>query len=113
MAEGKKDPQDPTPDDTRVNEKLAAQDKAAGGSPVVLARDVNSLNPEPGDDVGEKQVQERIDKENEHGLRGIKVDSTPNENYTVAGNDLPTPETDDSLRQQVRDERVIDGPLPG
>lgn len=42
------------------------------------------------------QVQEAVDKETEQGFRGVKIDPTPNENYTVAGvtSGAPTPETD-------------------
>lgn len=41
-------------------------------------------------------VQAKIDKENAQGFRGVEVDPTPNENYTVAGvtKGAPTPETD-------------------
>ena len=38
-----------------------------------------------------------LEKGTEVGFLGIKADPTPNENYTVAGNDLPTPETDPDL----------------
>ncbi len=40
-------------------------------------------------------LQSTADAENAIGLRGIKVDPTPNENYTVAGVTAgkPTPET--------------------
>lgn len=33
----------------------------------------------------EEQVQDVVDKETEQGFRGVEVDQTPNENYTVAG----------------------------
>ena len=33
----------------------------------------------------EQQVQQVVDKETERGFRGVEVDETPNENYTVAG----------------------------
>jgi hypothetical protein len=41
-------------------------------------------------------VQEIIDKETEQGFRGVKIDPTPNEAYTVGGvlSGAPTPETD-------------------
>lgn len=40
------------------------------------------------------------------GYRGIEVDPTPNENYTVAGvtSGAPTPETDVDLAKDVRSE---------
>lgn len=49
----------------------------------------------PGTDVGQEEVQERMDEETEQGFRGTKADPTPNENYTVAGviAGKPTPET--------------------
>lgn len=45
----------------------------------------------------EAAVQEQVDTETEQGFRGVKVDPTPNENYTVAGvtSGAPVPETDD------------------
>lgn len=47
-------------------------------------------------DAGAGQVQHKLDKWNEQGFRGVEVDPTPNENYTVAGvtSGAPTPETD-------------------
>lgn len=49
------------------------------------------------DKAPEKEVQEVIDKEVEQGFRGVEVDETPNENYTVSGvtSGKPTPETKD------------------
>lgn len=43
-----------------------------------------------------ERVQEQVDREEEQGFRGVKVDPTPNEHYTVAGviAGKPTPETD-------------------
>jgi hypothetical protein len=45
-------------------------------------------------------------KETARGFRGIEVDPTPNENYTVAGvtSKAPTPETDAGLAADVRKE---------
>lgn len=78
------------------------------------AADVNTLTPEAGEDVGESQVQEVIDAEQEAGFRGIKMDPTPNENYAASNsapqNDLPTPETDQDLRREARTARRLDGP---
>ena len=49
-------------------------------------------------------IQARVDQENKQGFRGIEVDSTPNENYTLAGvvKDAPTPETDVETAHKVR-----------
>ena len=101
-------------DESAVLDKLDQQDEAAGGPVVVSAADIDSLVPEPGPDVGEKSVQARIDKETEAGLRGIETDPTPNSNYTVEGvvSGAPTPETDPSLRDDIRAARRIDGPAP-
>jgi hypothetical protein len=45
-----------------------------------------------------------LNKEQEQGFRGVEVDPTPNENYTIAGvtNGAPTPETDAELAKDVR-----------
>lgn len=45
---------------------------------------------------GADEVQEKVDDETTRGFRGVEVDGTPNENYTVAGvtSGAPTPETD-------------------
>lgn len=53
----------------------------------------------------EAQAQAAADKETEQGFRGAKVDPTPNENYTLAGQNAgkPTPETDDTLAAQARE----------
>ena len=44
----------------------------------------------------------------ELGLRGLEVDPTPNENYTVAGvlAGAPTPETDEASAETARKARV-------
>lgn len=66
-------------------------------------------------DVAEK-VQENVDTETEQGFRGVEVDSTPNENYTVAGvtKGAPTPETDaDAADQVAAHARDIAGPGNG
>lgn len=46
----------------------------------------------------EAQAQAQADVETEQGFRGVKVDPTPNENYTVSGvtSGAPTPETDEA-----------------
>lgn len=49
-------------------------------------------------DGGAAEVQATVDKLEDQGFIGVKVDPTPNVNYTVYGvtHGLPTPETDDS-----------------
>lgn len=58
----------------------------------------------PAETAAAAQVQADMDKETEQGFRGIEVDPTPNENYTVAGvtAGLPTPETDPDHAEAVR-----------
>lgn len=48
--------------------------------------------------------QEVIDRETAQGFRGVEVDPTPNENYTLAGvtSGKPTPETDDDAAEKAR-----------
>jgi hypothetical protein len=55
-------------------------------------------------DTSTREVQERADRETEQGFRGVEVDPTPNEAYTVAGvtKSAPTPETDDEAAEQAR-----------
>lgn len=50
---------------------------------------------QPTDAVTE-EVAKKVDRETEQGFRGVEVDATPNEHYTVAGVTAgqPTPETD-------------------
>ena len=57
--------------------------------------------------AAQEQVQAVADKETEQGFRGIEVDPTPNENYTVAGvtSGKPTPETDDDAAEEARKAR--------
>ena len=52
------------------------------------------------------EIQSTVDKETGQGFRGVEVDPTPNENYTVAGVTAgkPTPETDAGLAKDVRQE---------
>lgn len=52
----------------------------------------------------EKAVQQNMDRETEQGFRGVEVDPTPNENYTLPGQNAgkPTPETDDKAAEKAR-----------
>lgn len=52
------------------------------------------------------EIQSTVDKETAQGFRGTEVDSTPNENYTVAGvtKGLPTPETDAGAAKASRED---------
>lgn len=57
-----------------------------------------------------------IDKETEQGFRGVEVDSTPNEAYTLAGvtSGMPTPETDPEQAEQVRkDQKDVEAKANG
>ena len=61
-------------------------------------------NPEKVADQAVSEVQKTVDAENDKGYRGVTVDPTPRENYTVAGvtAGLPTPETDEKLAAEAR-----------
>jgi hypothetical protein len=50
------------------------------------------------------KVADNIAKETDQGFRGVEVDPTPNENYTVTGvtSGAPTPETDDDAAEDAR-----------
>lgn len=54
----------------------------------------------------QSEMQKTFDQEQAQGFRGVEVDSTPNENYTVAGvvAGSPTPETDAKSAAKVRKE---------
>lgn len=60
-----------------------------------------------GDDAGQAEVQQRVDRENAQGFVGVETDPTPNEHYAVQGvtSGKPTPEThpfDDVAREARR-----------
>jgi hypothetical protein len=59
---------------------------------------------EAADSATAEQVQAKVDEETEQGFRGVEVDPTPNENYTVAGvtSGAPTPETDKGAAEDAR-----------
>lgn len=54
-------------------------------------------------DKAASQVQKAVDKETEQGFRGLEVDPTPNENYTLAGQNAgkPTPESDQKAAEKA------------
>lgn len=55
-------------------------------------------------DQSTAEVQQRVDEDEARGFRGLEVDPTPNENYTIAGvtSGAPTPETDDDAAEAAR-----------
>ena len=61
-------------------------------------------DPEGVAEADNAQVQEKVDEETEKGYRGSVPDPTPNENYTLAGQNAgkPTPETDEDAREEAR-----------
>jgi len=67
--------------------------KGTGGD-ALSNRPVEEGGLKKGGELGGKQVQEKMDEEQEKGYRGFVPDPTPNENYTVAGvtSGAPTPE---------------------
>ena len=54
-------------------------------------------------DHGQDEAQATVDKEEEQGFRGVKVDPTPDSHYTVAGVTAgkSTPETDDKAADKA------------
>jgi len=56
-------------------------------------------------DGGAAEVQANVDKENERGFAGERVDPTPRDNYTLSGvtSGKPTPETDEGAAKAARD----------
>lgn len=61
-----------------------------------------------GKQTPESRVQEQQDKDDEQGFRGVKVDPTPNEAYTVAGvtAGAATPETDAKAAKAAADRQA-------
>lgn len=59
-------------------------------------------------DSSTAEVQKQVDEDEARGFRGVEVDPTPNENYTVAGvtKGAPTPETDDEAADRARKAQV-------
>ncbi len=55
-------------------------------------------------DTSAAEVQAKADEDQARGFRGVEVDPTPNENYTIAGvtSGAPTPETDDDAAETAR-----------
>jgi hypothetical protein len=55
-------------------------------------------------DTSTAEVQAKADEDAARGFRGVEVDPTPNENYSVAGvtSGAPTPETDDDAADEAR-----------
>ncbi|GAA2566289.1 hypothetical protein GCM10010435_44320 [Winogradskya consettensis] len=55
-------------------------------------------------DTSTAETQHQVDDDHTRGFRGVEVDPTPNENYSVAGvtTGLPTPETDDDQADVAR-----------
>jgi hypothetical protein len=61
--------------------------------------ELSQIDPKAVPEVAKKanaKVQTVFDQESAQGFRGVEVDKTPNENYTVQGvlAGAPTPETD-------------------
>lgn len=60
---------------------------------------------ERSDSAVSEQVADNLRQETKQGFRGMEVDPTPNENYTLAGQNagLPTPETDSEAAAKARE----------
>lgn len=61
-------------------------------------------NPQAGVGDALAQVDEVVNDEIDKGYRGVEIDPTPNEHYTVPGvlAGKPTPETDEGLAEEAR-----------
>lgn len=59
---------------------------------------------EQADSAVSEQVNEAVKVETDQGFRGVEVDPTPNENYTLAGQNAgaPVPETDEEAAEAAR-----------
>jgi hypothetical protein len=59
-------------------------------------------------DKSTAEAQAKVDEDQARGFRGVEVDPTPNENYTIAGvtSGAPTPETDDNAAETARKAQV-------
>lgn len=77
---------------------MAEQKKAAPEK--VSAQSASNDAAQTGGDAAQDaaEVQANVDVETEQGFRGVEVDPTPNEAYTLAGQNAgaPTPETDEA-----------------
>lgn len=58
-------------------------------------------------DKAKAEVEKQLNAELAQGFRGLEVDPTPNEHYTVGGvlAGKPTPESDPEHAKKVRDSR--------
>lgn len=87
-------------------EANAASNVAAAPQPVLAEK-----NPSPGLDVGQEEVQAKVDLHTEKGYIGQAPDPTPNENYSMeTPSSAPTPETDPALKAQA-DAAIAGNPL--
>lgn len=78
--------------------------KPAAGEQDADAVAAAKADAEAADSETAAQAQQAMDVETEQGFRGVEVDPTPNENYTVAGvtSGAPTPETDADAAEEAR-----------
>ncbi len=62
-----------------------------------------------GGELGGKEVQAKMDKEQEQGFRGFVPDSTPNQNYTVKGvtAGAPTPENNPQAAAEAGSSKFV------
>jgi hypothetical protein len=88
----------------RSTAKQSGKPEAAPDGGAFAASQTHGAADAPG--PGSDEVQSAMDKATDAGLFGVEIDSTPNENYTVAGvtSGAPTPETDPEHAEKVRRE---------
>lgn len=78
-------------------DKRSSTTKSSGGGTTDATKGSSST-------ADKATIEERVNKEQTQGFRGVEVDPTPNENYTVQGviSGAPTPETDVESAKDVR-----------
>jgi hypothetical protein len=69
-----------------------AQAKNADEQAAADKAKADKVDPQDGADQAAEQVETAVAQEQEQGFRGVEVDQTPNEAYTVTGDHASTPE---------------------
>jgi hypothetical protein len=86
-----------------VSEKTPPTTQSPGGTQAARPAAPPAAKPAPTDDVGQAEVQAKVDEANEQGFVGTEVDPTPDENYSLKGvtSGAPTPETDAAAKAEA------------
>lgn len=116
--EQQNDPDAGRASDEEVQGAQDAISENAGGDPNAETNpDSPHFTAPTNDDLGQSQVQERMNEATEQGFIGAQVDPTPHENYSLqTPQDAPTPETDPDLQAQadaaIRGNRLLNVTTP-